>query len=279
VGVKFFGRWLVERGVISVAQLDEAVAVQRQHNLRLGEYAVRAGYLGQAQPKSINWAQRADDERFGQMAVKMGLLTRAQVDHLLAVQKGQHVRLGEALMRLGHLDEDRLAEELRAFDRDQERYGADEISLGPDGAQAALVAAVLDMTRKMFLRVAGMSAKLGEVQLAQAPPARGLRSVRVAFTGDLRMDCVLSVPPPVAAAIARGFLGDTGNLTDEVVIDCVKELCNIICGNAAGKFDRPGHLAKITPPSESVCSYQPGDKVLLVPIHVVEGVAELRLSY
>lgn len=102
--MSFLGRFLVEQGAITEAQLEEGLAYQREKNRRIGEVAVERGMLTAEQALNIRQRQNADPRLFGDIAVGQRQLSRRTVDDLLFLQKIHHTYLGEALLVLGHID-------------------------------------------------------------------------------------------------------------------------------------------------------------------------------
>lgn len=102
--MSFLGRFLVEQGAITEAQLEEGLAYQREKNRRIGEVAVERGMLTSEQAQGIRERQNADPRLFGDIAVGERQLSRRTVDDLLFLQKIHHTYLGEALLVLGHID-------------------------------------------------------------------------------------------------------------------------------------------------------------------------------
>ena len=102
--MSFLGRFLVEQGAITEAQLAEGLAYQREKNRRIGEVAVERGLLTSEQAEDIRQRQNVDPRLFGDIAVGQRQLSRRAVDDLLFLQKIHHTYLGEALLVLGHID-------------------------------------------------------------------------------------------------------------------------------------------------------------------------------
>jgi CheY-specific phosphatase CheX len=278
VSVKFFGQFLLERGVVSREALLRAISLQESRNLRLGDYAIRRGYLTEPQSEQINQAQLTADKRFGELAVEMGLLTSAQVDELLTLQQNDYILLGEALLEEDILARPVLERELKAFKEDQERYLVDDVVFPPGTKDASLLAIPVDLTAKMLLRLVGIHGKIGESEREVRPPVGRLQSVTIAFSGALSAHYTLSVSRDIAELVAARILGEPPKPDeDEVVIDSVKELCNVICGNAAAKFAQLGRRVEIGPPSETAPPLEDGKTFILFPLHVAEGAVEIRI--
>lgn len=104
--MSFLGRFLVEQGAITEAQLEDGLRYQREKNRRIGEVAVERGVLTPGQVDVIRDKQDDDPRLFGDIAVGERHLSRRNLDDLLFYQKIHHTYLGEALLVLGHIDRD-----------------------------------------------------------------------------------------------------------------------------------------------------------------------------
>ena len=129
MAAKFFGQFLLEKGVIDAQQLLRALEIQRVSNPALGELACEKGMLTADQAQVINERQRREDKRFGDLAQSMGLLTADEVGVLLDEQKSRRKLFGEILVEEGFLDRERLEAELRdhAGERDEAMRSLDAI--------------------------------------------------------------------------------------------------------------------------------------------------------
>ena len=273
MAVRFFGQYLVDRGITTKTQLAEAVELQEKRHRPLGHYAVARGFLSAGQPDRIKARQRESGELFGDVAVEMGLLTRAQVDELLELQKKDHIRIGEALVELGHVDRDLLGRELSGFLSEQAESGAGVVFPGGDWDE--LLKAVLRLTQNQLLQLAGIKNKLGESRALLGPLPSEL-TVGISFRGRFNFDFVIGVSHEIARRIAAGLIGeaDGEGLSTEEVVDSVRELCNIICGNSLGRFDLPADRTEISSPWNGHGNLSDADKGMIVTIHVVDGMSE-----
>jgi len=278
VAVRFFGQFLLGRGVIDREQLLAALALQEERNRPVGAYAVRRGYLTPEQAERVNRAQRSTDERFGDLAVEVGLLTRAQVLELLTLQENDHVRIGEALVELGVFDSEALEREVAAFERDQAPYQTENRIFPESAANPDLLAIILDLTGKMLKRVARIQNKIAAIEELGSMPADDLITVSLTFTGALTSEFVLSVSRDIADQVARSLIGEQEPVSREVAVDAVKELANVICGNTVGKAAQIGKRVEISPPLEGAPMVREGDHGVFVPLLVAHGVVEIRVA-
>ena len=87
MAVKFFGQFLVEKGVVTREVLLQAIELQESVNLSFGATAMAMGLLTEADIEKVHNAQRCEDLRFGDMAVKLELLTADQMQQVLTRQR------------------------------------------------------------------------------------------------------------------------------------------------------------------------------------------------
>jgi type IV pilus assembly protein PilB len=114
---RLFGQVLVGAGLITQAQLDEALRVQRtlMPNLRLGQILVEQEVitrqqLSEALSREIGRSERR--HRLGELLVEAGVISEDQLQSALRFQQRTGLRLGEALLQLDCLTESALKEAL-----------------------------------------------------------------------------------------------------------------------------------------------------------------------
>lgn len=100
---KRFGAYLLEAHVIDHQQLEEAVHLQKQHHLLIGELGIQRGYFSLDDVGRIMLAQGDDDTKFGALAIQMQIINDQQLEELLQAQADNHFYLGESLLSLGYI--------------------------------------------------------------------------------------------------------------------------------------------------------------------------------
>ena len=101
---QYFGHYLLNKGLISVEQLKDALQLQSTTHVKLGVLSVNEGVLTPNQVVEIHEKQKLVDKRFGEIAIDLGYLTEQQLDHLLSGQKQNHLILGQALVDRGYMN-------------------------------------------------------------------------------------------------------------------------------------------------------------------------------
>ncbi len=249
MAVKFFGQFLVERGIISRDTLLKAIVLQESVNKSIGEIVTELGFLSEADIEKINIAQRSEDLRFGDMAVKMRLLSPEQLQQALTKQSESHIYIGDALVKVGGLTDNNLKRYLDEFKADQSPYSTDHVVLPAGVSNSELWEMMADMTYKMFTRVARLTFRPVPCQVVNR-----LEQVHIAaamdFIGDIRCRYVISASAEVQRQIAKAILGQeiVSHEPQELLDDTVMEFINVICGNIVAKSVQLGKNLDIMPP-------------------------------
>lgn len=116
------GQTLISRGLISPAQLREALGVQEQQpQLRVGEILFSLGYLNFGQLDAI-LEEIHQDIRIGQLLLMRQFITREELDQALLRQEQSGERLGEILVQLDTCTQSQIARTLAEQQRFREGY-------------------------------------------------------------------------------------------------------------------------------------------------------------
>ena len=154
MGIKFFGQYLIEQGVVDSGQIRAALKLMDKENRSLGELAEAGGILTAEEAAKVNAQQRYCDLPFGELAVDMGLLSEEQVEYLIGFQEQTRLRLGEALVRLDCLPNERMHQLLVRHETEQALLRIGNVAL-PDGLESNMLApTVLDLFPKLLVRIA-----------------------------------------------------------------------------------------------------------------------------
>jgi CheY-specific phosphatase CheX len=231
MAAKFFGQFLLEKGLLGSDQLLQALDIQRRCNPMLGEIAASMGLLSAEQAKQINDLQRREDRRFGDIAQSLGLLSAAQVDELLAVQKSRRKLFGEILVEQGMLDAERLQAELTLHQADRaQAMQALELGLA-DHPLGTVVGVAIDTATKLFARVLKAPCQFSSLLESGSPLGDHGVTARVAISGDRQFSLALACETITMHAIARGFLGSPMADDDaDLARDALGEFLNIVMG-------------------------------------------------
>jgi hypothetical protein len=230
MAAKFFGQFLLEKGVIDATQLLRALELQRTSNPALGELACARGMLTADQAQVINERQRSEDKRFGDIAQSMGLLTADEVGQLLDEQKSRRKLFGEILVEEGFVDAERLDAELRlhAADRDEATRSLDAVVATHQLGRR--VGNSIATCNKLFPRLLRTQCQFSSVaDPAAPPPVDAVALVRVAAERPLAIG--MACDTATMHAMAQAFLSIPPEACDEELArDALGELVNMLMG-------------------------------------------------
>jgi hypothetical protein len=253
MGIKFFGQYMIEQGVVDSDQLRAALQLMDDENRSLGELAEAGGILTSEEAEKVNAQQRYCDIPFGELAVEMGLLSEEQVEYLIGFQEQTRLRIGQALVRLGFLPNERLLRLLVQFENEQALFRIGNVAL-PDGLENNMLAAtVLDLFPKMLIRVARIGVRIGTGQAVTEVPDYPIR-IAIAVTGDAGLlICLLgdeefSLQLAGATADFDASRLEATRQTPALLADGVGEFLNVLAGNAMGILERKQISSELQPP-------------------------------
>lgn len=252
MGVKIFGQYLIEQGVIDADQVRAALDLMDSENRSLGELATAEGILTTQDADKVNAEQRHRDCPFGALAIEMGLVSESQIDHLVRLQERSRLRIGQALVRLGSLENERLAELLETYEVDQAPYRTEKVVLPKGLHDDALVPAVLDLFPKLLMRVARIVARMGSGESTSAVPELAVRSA-VIVRGEARLQICLLGDEEFSRQLAGAAAGiDVSDADLGLLADGVGEFLNVLAGNAMSLLEQKGISTELEPPCDEI---------------------------
>ena len=120
-----FGRYLLEKGLITMTDVIDARLLQRKNNRMIGDLAMTKGMLAHEDILRILVIQEETKEKFGEIAIKEKYLSKEQVDDLLKEQMDSHIFFGEALVQIEAISQEELAKQLKKFDLIKKQQNTD----------------------------------------------------------------------------------------------------------------------------------------------------------
>lgn len=265
MAVKFFGQYLLEKGIISREALLDALEYQKSINLPLGALALERKLLTAEQVRQINDEQMRTDKKFGEVAVERNFLTKAQLDDLLKTQAQRWVFLGEALVKKNHLTPKELDAALKAYKKEQEM---DEQVVRTDLAaipESLLVETTLDVSIKMFLRLAREVVKVTSVKKEEMPGNHDYL-IGQEIKGDKHFVVALGVPTRLLLSMASAMIKKPQNEVNDLVMEAGKEFVNIVVGNICARM------------SQEELKLQPAPPEVMEDMSLVEGASACVVS-
>ncbi|HEY4745732.1 MAG TPA: chemotaxis protein CheX [Desulfuromonadaceae bacterium] len=277
MAVKFFGQYLVEKGIVSRDALLKAIDLQERKNLKMGEMALTMGYVTQADIDRAHNAQLTRDMKLGDLLVEMGILTLNQMNEIVTRQKNTHLYIGEALVLVGALTNAQLQTYLDEFKADQAPYVADRVELPCDISNSRIWEMAADLTYKMITRVLDIQFRAEKCRLVTTLDTNFMMAA-MDLSGDANARYLISVSENLQKRVAKAILREESvdNEPVEVLEDTVMEFVNVVCGNVAAKASQMGAIININPPvsihpDTAGIPVPAGHTALSFPIYVGEG--------
>lgn len=114
----YFGRYLVDKGIITIEQYENIIFDNKNARVKLGLLAVEEGVMTVMQADEVNMLQQSLDRRFGDIAVEKGYLTEEQVLALLKKQGDEYLLFIQALVENELLTLEQIQKEINAFKKE-----------------------------------------------------------------------------------------------------------------------------------------------------------------
>lgn len=277
MAVKFFGQFLVEKGIVSREELLAAIDLQERKNLKFGEMAVKMGYVTPADIDRAHRAQFSQDMKLGDILVALAVLSADELQGIIARQKETHLYIGEALVQVGALSSDKLQQHLQEFNEDQASYVSVGVELPAGVANGKTLEMTVDLTYKMITRVLGLPFRAEKCRTVSTIGSNFMVAA-LDLSGDVEARYLLSVSAGVQKTVAKAILREESveNEPAEILEDSVMEFVNVVCGNVAAKASQMGKDISISTPATirpegAGLPLPAGHTALCFPIYVGEG--------
>lgn len=135
---QLFGKYLVEKEIITDQDYRSAIKEQLAVRVKLGTIAVAEGLLSAEEVELINKLQMQLDRRFGDLAIEKGFLTPAQLEDLLQKQGNPYMQFIQVLMESGKLPGTVLERTLTVFQKENGFSDAEMTALKNDDIDALI---------------------------------------------------------------------------------------------------------------------------------------------
>lgn len=129
---QLFGKYLVEKNVITDDDYKDIINKQLSVRVKLGTIATAQGLLTEEEVTAINELQKQSDRRFGDIAVEKKLLSAEQVDALLKKQGNPYMQFLEVLLESGKVKASAMDNYLASFQKENGFSDADMDALKND---------------------------------------------------------------------------------------------------------------------------------------------------
>lgn len=255
----YFGKYLVDKAVITVEQYKEMLEEIKSARLKMGLLAIVNGLMTEEQAEQVNQLQQMQDRRFGDIAVEKGYLTEEQVESLLKKQGDQYLLFVQALMDHGYLTLEEIQKELKLYKK-EERFSALDLD--------AIKSSDLDNIVPVFLKessippimkdyIALMARSVNrfidtDLRLEQAEKVNSITVPFIAsqeLTGEFSYFVGISGEKEAVLAAASTFGREEFEIIDLDTLDSVCEFINCNNGLYASKLSEEDIELELMPPA------------------------------
>ncbi len=148
---KFFGEFLVQKGVIGEEDLQVYLRHQKEINNKIGEFCLKRGVLRPEEVERILEVQKGIDAPFGEIALELNLLKKEEMHDLLFFQEIENLHLGEVLVKKGILSLQETSLLLREFSKVEKERKKLLYQVVQNNGNKELVV-LIEVLEKYFLR-------------------------------------------------------------------------------------------------------------------------------
>ncbi|WP_312337759.1 chemotaxis protein CheX [Anaerospora hongkongensis] len=233
-----FAQYLVNKGLLTPAEIQEALESRRTVQAKLGVVAINQGYLTAEQVEEIHQLQFRIDKRFGEIAVSEHYLSQEQLAALLAEQGNDYLNFGQALVDKGFLSLETLENVITAYKQAAELEQPSDLLLSKEWLFQYLSFAKADEDAvlycdyvALFLRVIVRFLDASPLLVAaEAGEAKERWAACQSMTGDITLHSCLWVEDNVLLEIASRYSGERMSEINELALDSMGEFLNVANG-------------------------------------------------
>lgn len=235
---RLFGNYLVEKGKLTLEQLDAMLPVKKQFKAEVEVISIVTKVLTPAAVQELLQSMDKESEHFGEAAVNSELITDDKLDDILAYQSNDFMKFLQLLVDDGCISYEDINRELDAFQQKNEWNDEQLNALMNDDLEQCIdlfvqfASPVLKELTKTFVQTYRRLIDR-DVYLEKACSADSIQLDKCAsqmIIGDMRIKVYISAPDNDLLAIANHYTGDTYDTVTEDALDSVGEFINCVNG-------------------------------------------------
>ena len=284
---QLFGKYLVEKGIITNEDYNELIQKQLSTRAKLGTIAVAEGVLTEEQAEHINKLQKQFDKRFGDIAVEKGFLNENQVEDLLKKQGNPYMKFLEAILESGKIPVSQLDAQLEAFQKDNGFTKEDMESLKHDDFER--IVSIFAVSSKPYVselaclvlrninRFVSRDFYIGKISRMQELEYTSLAGQKTVGEHTIQIALVSQEDTRAFLKVASGFAGENYQEVKEDVLDATCEFINCM----SGLFAATQSEKDLDFDMEPVYAYEKQDvvgDVYVLPIYIEDREIQLVIA-
>lgn len=272
-----FGRFLTDKGLLTIEQFEDVKSSMRELRVRLGTIAVAQKMMSPEEADMINRKQIMLDKRFGTIAEELGILSREQVNKLLHMQGNPYIAFSQCVTDKGYMTFEQVEAALKDFqtergfsDMDMEGFKQDD----PDRIIPMLLPGELDWNAaeligvviRSMCRLVSTDVYMADGYFKKGYDLRVQASQRI--FGQYNALVALCGPNDGMLSVASDFAKFTFGELDMEALDSITEFINIADGLFATQISLDGIDTCMEPPSLYLESGKIISDVVVIPLEV-----------
>jgi CheY-specific phosphatase CheX len=277
---RLIGNYLVEKNLITKAQLSEVFQLQDSHTAKLGVIAVSEKLMTIAQAEQVNALQASMDRRFGDIAIEKGYLNDTQVSRLLELQGNRYLAFVQALTDANVLSLEEIHNAEKDYQRESGLTESDMAAL-KSGDVEKIVPIFINTDNPLYRSMFSMGIKNmyrlvdSHVFIGKAYKVRSLKDEVLGyqkFHGDLKATVAIAGKYEDVQKMAKAYTKEEFIETREDALDAICELINCINGLYATEQSLKDIKLELEPPEFSVTFTEANcDEILVMPVYICQG--------
>ncbi|MDE7207083.1 MAG: chemotaxis protein CheX [Lachnospiraceae bacterium] len=274
---RLFGNYLVEKGKLTLEQLNILLPVKKEFKAGLEIIAVVTKAMTPTAVQELINSIDKEIEHFGETAVNQGMITDDKLDELLTYQSNDFMKFAQLLVDHGYVLYDTINHEMDEF---QQKRDLSDVQL------SALIHDDLDQCINIFVPLKSPQLKEltktliqtmrrlidKDVYLEKAYTAHSVQLDKYAcqmIVGDMHLKFYISASNDGLLAIANHFTGDTYATVTEDALDSVGEFINCVNGLFATNMSYENISVDMNSPEYAMEGpFISNEMLYVIPMHV-----------
>lgn len=244
---KFFGQYLLEKGIINREQFLDAVKLQKTIDQPLCAAAIKKGFLEDGELAKLD-PESCSDTNFLRIVEEKKLLTTEQIEEISREQYENWIFFGEALVRNGALAPSRLGPLFEEYREDASEPDALYSSIPESTPERLLVSQFLKATIDIFIHYTRKIVRVESVTPSSSEISDGVYIFTQEVVGDKNLLFVMAMQDELVRIISKYMMGTAADEVGPLELDAVAEFVNIVVGNSCVKLNMNQCKVEIKPP-------------------------------
>ncbi len=281
--IKYFGQYLIEKGIVAPEDLLKAMELQGHTNLSLGEISVQAGIISQSQLEKIQQYQILHNMTFMKAARALDCISAEELETIISRQMSNNMLLGDCLVKLKILSQEQIENHFKIFRTEQSILEFKILNAIAAHTNAILVETIIQSTVNLFRYLLDVQPRIGGFYSNGSSLSTSSEYHWVALqnlSGDYMCNVELFLSREIILKISSSLLKRPITEISELSLDSSKEFLNIIVGYVCSALSLKNIKCDPTVPEiKEVEQYISSEKQIRVPFLLPQGQVEVRVKY